>query len=362
MPRIFISYRRQDSEGYVGRLYDRLADHFPAENLFMDVVNIQPGVDFVEALDAAVAGCDVCLVVIGPTWATITDESGQRRLDHSNDFVRIEVESALRADKRVIPVLVGGARMPNPDLLPASIAALTRRNAVEVAHKRFKDDVDLIAQAIRASESTRRIKPKADAETLQRKQSALNALRAELINATDSPLYPFRVQNKLMPVLGDGYPDAGILFIGESPGKTEAADGRAFVGASGKVLDELLDGLRIRRADVYITNLILDHPGGREPNLDEIAFYAPYLDRLIATIEPRVIAPLGRFAAHHILKTYSLPGAGQPISGLNGRLIEVALPYGGGVVVPLLHPAAALYQASSKEAIKRGFETLRKFA
>ncbi|MDZ4769765.1 MAG: toll/interleukin-1 receptor domain-containing protein [Chloroflexota bacterium] len=112
MTRIFISYRRQDSEGHVGRLYDHLLKHFLPTDIFMDVASIQPGADFVEALTTAVGACDVCLVIIGAQWARITDDSGVRRLDQWNDFVRIEVESALQADKRVIPVLVGGPGCP----------------------------------------------------------------------------------------------------------------------------------------------------------------------------------------------------------------------------------------------------------
>ena len=106
MTRIFINYRRQDSEGHVGRLYDHLTRHFAPDNIFMDVSSIEPGEDFVEVLEEAVAGCDVFLAVIGPQWATITDADGNRRLEQSDDFVRLEIASALRQDKLVIPVLV----------------------------------------------------------------------------------------------------------------------------------------------------------------------------------------------------------------------------------------------------------------
>src|SRR5579864_3022816 len=105
MNRIFINYRRQDSEGYVGRLYDSLAQHFERDDLFMDVGSIKPGEDFVAALEEAVATCDVFLAVIGPQWSSVTDDSGHRRLDNWNDFVRIEIASALKQRKLVIPVL-----------------------------------------------------------------------------------------------------------------------------------------------------------------------------------------------------------------------------------------------------------------
>src|SRR5687767_9864927 len=112
MSRIFINYRRQDTEGYVGRLYDYLARHFERDDLFMDVDSIPPGADFVTVLENAVAACDVFIAMIGPHWLTAADEAGSRRLDHWNDFVRIEIASALKQGKLVIPVLVGRARMP----------------------------------------------------------------------------------------------------------------------------------------------------------------------------------------------------------------------------------------------------------
>ena len=112
MSRIFINYRRQDSEGYVGRLYDHLARHFEPTDVFMDVDSIPPGADFVTVLEEAVAACDVFIAVIGQHWITISDEAGTRRIDLWNDFVRIEIASALKQGKIVIPVLVERARMP----------------------------------------------------------------------------------------------------------------------------------------------------------------------------------------------------------------------------------------------------------
>ena len=96
--RIFISYRRQETAWPAGRLYDVLVEHFPAEQVFKDVDNIEPGDDFVERITAAVASCDVLLALIGPQWLTITDENGQRRLDDPEDYVRLEIETALNAE------------------------------------------------------------------------------------------------------------------------------------------------------------------------------------------------------------------------------------------------------------------------
>jgi tetratricopeptide (TPR) repeat protein len=109
-----------------------LVEHFPAEQVFKDVDNIDPGDDFVERITGAVASCDVLLALIGPDWLTITDENGQRRLDKPEDYVRVEIETALKRKIRVIPILVDPARMPHANQLPPTLAPLARRNAVEI--------------------------------------------------------------------------------------------------------------------------------------------------------------------------------------------------------------------------------------
>ncbi|MBN1679443.1 MAG: TIR domain-containing protein [Anaerolineae bacterium] len=363
MSRVFINYRRQDSEGYVGRLYDHLVQHFERDDVFMDVDNIAPGADFIATLENAVAGCDVLIAVIGPHWLTITGDDGSRRLDQWNDFVRVEIASALKHGKLVIPVLVGQARMPAPGALPDDIAALARRNAVEISHNRFSYDagrlVDAIKNALRGGNT---LKPPADPHTLARKEAAINALRAELVNATDSPLYSFRVQNRALPVLGQGSPDASMLFVGESPGKYEAERGVPFCGPSGDVFDELLESITLRREDVFLTNIVLDRPPEkRDPTPQEIAFYGPYTDRLIAIIEPRVIVPLGRFAMEYILKKFDLPGKRGRISQLHGKLLEARMAYGPIHVIPMYHPAVVLYSASKRDTLLEDFTKLRPF-
>jgi hypothetical protein len=115
---IFISYRREDSSPWAGRLYDRLHDRFPQHGIFMDVDNLPPGVDFVEALEKSVAACDVQLVVIGKRWLMARDEKRRRRLSKPEDFVRLEIATALQRGIGVIPVLVDGASMPRSADLP----------------------------------------------------------------------------------------------------------------------------------------------------------------------------------------------------------------------------------------------------
>ena len=149
--KIFINYRRGDEPGFTQALLGRLEQAFPAERLFIDVDNIPPGEDFVRMLELQVAQCDAMLTVIGTNWLDATDEHGGRRLDNPNDFVRIEIESALKLGKRVIPVLVHQARMPHPDELPEAIRPLSQRNAVRLTHERFRADVQGLIKALQGA-------------------------------------------------------------------------------------------------------------------------------------------------------------------------------------------------------------------
>ncbi len=146
--RIFISYRRSDTFGTAGRLYDYLETHFGEENIFMDVDNIKPGADFVNVLDKAIADSDVLLVMIGDTWLDATDENNRRRLDNPEDFVRLEVEKALVRDILVLPVLVQGAHMPSSTELPDGLKPLARRQAIKVEHASFRTDVERLIGAL----------------------------------------------------------------------------------------------------------------------------------------------------------------------------------------------------------------------
>lgn len=132
MEGIFISYRREESAGHAGRIYDRLRERFGRERVFMDVSAIEPGVDFVEAIDQAVGSCAVLLVVIGRKWLDSTDSTDRRRLDDKSDFIRLEVGTALRRNIRVIPVLIQNAAMPGEADLTDDLKLLARRNAIEI--------------------------------------------------------------------------------------------------------------------------------------------------------------------------------------------------------------------------------------
>jgi hypothetical protein len=156
--RIFISYRRQETAWPAGRLYDVLVEHFPVEQVFKDVDNIEPGEDFVERITAAVESCDVLLALIGPQWLTLTNKKGQRRLDDPGDYVRVEIETAFTRRIRVIPILVDEARMPGADELPPTLASLVRRNAVEISPltfdtKRLISTVQKTLEALKVSDT-----------------------------------------------------------------------------------------------------------------------------------------------------------------------------------------------------------------
>jgi hypothetical protein len=138
---IFVSYRRDDSSGHAGRLFDRLVNHFGKDRIFMDIDTIEPGEDFVTVIENAVGSCEILIAIIGRNWLSGTGGT-TGRLDNPNDFVRVEIATALRRDIRVIPVLVQRATMPKPQDLPDDLAKLSRRNAIELTDARWQTDVD----------------------------------------------------------------------------------------------------------------------------------------------------------------------------------------------------------------------------
>jgi hypothetical protein len=147
-PRIFISYRREDAAGDAGRLADHLHRRFGKSQVFLDIDTIDPGTDFVQVLQSSLKETAAVLVVIGPRWTSLRDESGVRRLDSPHDFVRLEVEAALGRNVPVVPVLVQGATMPRTEDLPASLAPLVTRQAVGLDHAEFHDDAERLCDRL----------------------------------------------------------------------------------------------------------------------------------------------------------------------------------------------------------------------
>lgn len=146
--RIFLNYRREDAADAAGRLFDALAARFGDGQVFMDIDDIEPGLDFEEVVNQAVDTSDVLIAVIGRQWLTTTDPQGRRRLDNPDDYVRMELRAALDRNVRVIPVLVQGVDMPRSDELPDALKRLAKRNAVEVSTTRWRYDIGRLATAL----------------------------------------------------------------------------------------------------------------------------------------------------------------------------------------------------------------------
>ena len=145
---VFICYRREDSAGFAGRIYDRLKNGLGRESVFIDVDNIPAGRDFVEVLSERVGRCDALVALIGKNWLASAGKDNRHRLDDRNDFVRIEIEAALERNVPVIPVLLDGAVMPQADDLPDGLKKLARRQGIEISHNRFDSDVERLTDAL----------------------------------------------------------------------------------------------------------------------------------------------------------------------------------------------------------------------
>jgi uracil-DNA glycosylase family 4 len=197
----------------------------------------------------------------------------------------------------------------------------------------------------------------------QEKQNRFNALKKienGLLELKDSPLYKYRTDNNYLPVIGEGSVSAKIMFIGEAPGKNEAKTGRPFCGAAGKILDELLQSIGLDRKDIYITNIVKDRPPeNRDPLPKEIEIYGPFLDRQIEILKPKVIATLGRFSMQYIMEKFKLLIDLEPISKAHGKVYEAKTTYGKVKIIPLYHPAAAIYNQHLKSTLLKDFQVLK---
>ncbi len=150
--KIFISYRRDDTAGRAGRLFDVLVTRFGPRNVFQDVAAIAPGADFPQRVEDAIAQSDAVLVVIGSEWLTMRGPDGSPRLDEADDYVRREVGAALAADVRVVPVLVDGAELPSARDLPADLGPLAHRQAVALRDVTWHQDVDGLVRRLEGEE------------------------------------------------------------------------------------------------------------------------------------------------------------------------------------------------------------------
>ena len=151
-PKLFISYRRDDSAGHAGRVHDRLQREFGRDLLFMDVDSIPLGTNFVKVIGDEVAKCDALLALIGPGWLDAHDEKGKRRLENPDDFLRVEIGPALKRGIRVVPILLEGTRVPKADQLPDDLKELAFRNALEVRHASFPQDMDRLIREFKGAQ------------------------------------------------------------------------------------------------------------------------------------------------------------------------------------------------------------------
>ncbi|UGY14349.1 TIR domain-containing protein [Bradyrhizobium septentrionale] len=149
MPKIFVSYRRDDSAASAGRLCDRLKGEFGEDRVFIDVDNVPLGADFVKLIRERVKDCDTLLAVIGPQWLDIRDEHGSRRLEAPDDFVRVEIGTALQSNIPVVPILLEGAAIPRASILPDDLKPLTGLNALKLRNESFKQDVNKLIKQLR---------------------------------------------------------------------------------------------------------------------------------------------------------------------------------------------------------------------
>ena len=170
---VFINYRREDSAGHAGRLHDDLIRQFSSEQVFIDLAAIPAGVDFGQSIHDAVARCTALVALIGPRWLSASHPDGRRRLDDPNDYVRLEIEAALKRDVLVIPVLLQGTRMPRASDLPDSLKALAKRNSMEMRDASWRSDFETLADGLsRAAAVAGRVGLRGESEAFWRSAPA----------------------------------------------------------------------------------------------------------------------------------------------------------------------------------------------
>jgi len=193
-------------------------------------------------------------------------------------------------------------------------------------------------------------------------ETELRKIRDEVINCKKCSLYRERINGGFYPVIGEGNHQAKIMFVGEAPGLQEAKTGRPFCGAAGRILDELLDSVSIKRENVYITNILKDRPPkNRDPQKEEIKVCVSYLERQIELIKPVVICSLGRYAMEFLMGKFGLGGVIEPISKIHGKVFEVKILSQNIKIIPFYHPAVATYNPNMKEVLQKDFQVLKEF-
>lgn len=194
------------------------------------------------------------------------------------------------------------------------------------------------------------------------KTEAVAGVKKKIDALKKSPLYNYRKENNYIPVVGEGSLDAHIIFVGEAPGKNEALTGKPFCGRSGKFLDEMLLSVGLSRTDIYITNLVNDRPqDNRDPTKEEIKLYAPFLDEQIKIIKPKVLVMLGRISMGYLFERAGIKEELQTIGEMHGKVFDGEIDGLKVKLLPLYHPAAAIYNQKLRDTLFEDFKQLENY-
>ena len=182
------------------------------------------------------------------------------------------------------------------------------------------------------------------------KQASLEQIEADILTQNICPDLATTAKHLVM---GDGHPNADIVFIGEAPGKNEDVQGKPFVGASGKLLNEMLDSIGLQRDDVYITNIVKYRPpNNRDPLPAEKQAFLPFLVRQLEVIDPKMVVTLGRHSMEYFLPEHK-------ISDIHGQPQQIVVQERSITLMPLYHPAAALYNGSMRATLMSDFARIK---
>lgn len=266
MGAIFISYRRSDTAGYAGRLQDRLTARFGAERVFRDIDTLQPGVDFVDAVNTAVASCTALIALIGKHWYKGNVESGGWRIDEMHDYPRMEISAALERGVLIIPVLVEGATMPRAEELPESIQKLARINALELSDSRWDYDVQRLIQRLETV-----LEEASPEEAVAAAAAAADAAASDEDDAEAVPTGP-AAEVAGVEAAGAGTPDVEQAEADARPKpKVEAGAGASGIGGRRRWRWFVVGGIVVLLLVCGGSGAVL---AARRPSLNPVAFVA----------------------------------------------------------------------------------------
>lgn len=350
MIKVFISYSRSDQDA-AEHIAKHLKEH--GANVFIDTHRLTAGEDFIGRIGKEISTSDVIVLLLSP-----------RSVD--SRWVKAEVNWAFTQEKRILPIL-----LEETDLTEFFFLV----NIDRIDFTRWHVDryvntaLDKLVRALNLKHDhpepqVPELPPRTvfDLADINRRMRQLEQIAEEIRYLESSPLYRYRVNNNYYPVPGEGSPLATIMLVGEAPGKQEAESGRPFTGASGKVLDEQLESIGLKRENIFITNIIKDRlPDNRDPLPEEIGVYSPFLDRQLDVIQPLVVVALGRYAMRYLFKRFGIDVKNPKISKIRGQVYKACSDYGNVSIVPLYHPAVALYKPPEREVMLRDVQVLRQF-